>query len=187
MESAGEELHELQEQAEHAEHAKMIEVSFTMSVLAVLLAAATLLGHRAHTEEGVLSVDRSDQWNFYQAKKARGQMSEQFVDNLSVMAATTKDEKTHELIEGLKSKYEKRIEKANDDTKDISGEAKKIEAERDVVTRKADRFDLSEGFLEVALVICSLTLLTSNRLFWWAGMTIGVVGVVVAVLGILIH
>ena len=72
MENAGEELNELHEQVEHAEHAKMIEVSFTMSVLAVLLAAATLLGHRAHTEETVLSNDRTDQWNFYQFKKVRG-------------------------------------------------------------------------------------------------------------------
>jgi hypothetical protein len=187
LENPGEEVNELREHAEQAEHTKMIEVSFTMSVLAVLLAAATLLGHRSHTEEGILSVDRSDQWNFYQAKKQRGVLSEQFVDNLAVLETVSKDEKTHEVIEGLKKKYEKRIEKANDDTKDISGEAKKIEDERKLITRKADRFDLAEGFLEVALVICSLTLLTSNRIFWFAGMAIGAAGVVIALLGVVLH
>ncbi len=187
MESAGEELNELHEQAEHAEHAKMIEVSFTMSVLAVLLAAATLLGHRAHTEEVVLSNDRTDQWNFYQFKKLRGVEAEQAVDNLTALAASVKDEKTREEFEKLKEKYSKRVEKATDDTKDISNEARKLEDEKKLVTRKADRFDLAEGFLEVALVICSLSLLTSKKVFWFAGMVIGAVGVVVVILGLALH
>jgi hypothetical protein len=187
MESPGEELNELHEQVERAEHTKMIEVSFTMSVLAVLLAAATLLGHRAHTEEVVLSNDRTDQWNFYQFKKLRGTEAEQLVDNLIVLQAAVKDDKTREGLEKLKEKYEKRVEKASDDTKDISNEAKKLEEEKKLVARRANRFDLAEGFLEVALVICSLTLLTSNRIFWWAGMAIGTAGVVVVVLGLILH
>jgi len=187
MGSAGEELHELQERAEQAEHTKMIEVSFTMSVLAVLLAAATLLGHRAHTEEVVLSNDRTDQWNFYQFKKLRGVEAEQLVDNVAAISAGVKDEKTRDELDKIKEKYSKRMEKATDDTKDISNEARKLEDERKLVARKADRFDLAEGFLEVALVICSLTLLTANRAFWWAGMAIGAAGVAVVVLGLMLH
>lgn len=187
MESAGEELNELREQAEKGEHARMLEVSFTMSVLAVLLAAATLLGHRAHTEEVVLSNDRTDQWNFYQFKKLRGVEAEQLVDNLTVLQAAVKDDKTREGLDKLKEKYAKRVEKATDDTKEISGEAKKLEDEKKLVARRADRFDLAEGFLEVALVICSLTLLTSNKAFWWAGMAIGIAGIVVVALGLMLH
>lgn len=187
MESAGEELNELHEQHEHAEHAKMIEVSFTMSVLAVLLAGATLLGHRAHTEEVVLSNDRTDQWNFYQFKKLRGVQAEQVYDNLMVLQADIKDPKTREDIDKVKEKYKKRSEKESEDIEKINDKAKEIEKEKDLVARRADRFDLAEGFLEVALVICSLTLLTQNRSFWWAGMAIGAVGVAVAILGIVLH
>lgn len=187
MEDPSEELTELHEQAEKAEHSKMIEVSFTMSVLAVLLAAATLLGHRAHTEEVVLSNDRTDQWNFYQFKKLRGTQAEQSFDNLTVLQADIKDEKTREDIEKIKEKYKKRSEKETEDIEKISEEAKKIEGEKETIARRANRFDLAEGFLEVALVICSLTLLTANRSFWWAGMVIGAVGVAVIVLGLLMH
>lgn len=185
--SAGEELHELEEQAEKTEHHKMIEVSFTMSVLAVLLAAATLLGHRAHTEEVVLSNDRTDQWNFYQFKKLRGTQAEQSLDNLSVLQADIKDAKTREDIEKVKEKYKKRSEKENEDIEKISEEAKHIEEEKEVVARRADRYDLAEGFLEVALVICSLTLLTSNRLFWYAGMAIGALGIAVICWGLVLR
>lgn len=187
MENAGEEFNELHEQAEKAEHTKMIEVSFTMSVLAVLLAGATLLGHRAHTEEVVLSNDRTDQWNFYQFKKLRGTQAEQVVDNLTVLSNTTKDSALREDFDKIKEKYRKRAEKETEDIEKINEKAREIEQEKEVIARRADRFDLAEGFLEVALVICSLTLLTSNRTFWFGGMAIGAAGVVIVILGLLLH
>lgn len=187
MENAGEELNELREQAEHGEHAKMLEVSFTMSVLAVLLAAATLLGHRAHTEETILSNDRTDQYNFYQFKKERGVMADQVADLLGVIATDAKDEKNRESIEKLKDKYSERGKKEKEDIDKIQEKAKEIENDKALVARRADRYDLAEGFLEVALVITSLTLLTSNRIFWYAGMAIGAAGIVVVVLGLMLH
>ena len=49
------ELQELHEHAEHAHHnPSLAPVSLTMAVLAVLVAVASLLGHRAHTEEVIL-------------------------------------------------------------------------------------------------------------------------------------
>jgi len=65
------ELTELKEQAEHAkEDPTLAPVSVTMAVLAVLVAVASLLGHRAHTEEVVLQAKASDQWAFYQDRKS---------------------------------------------------------------------------------------------------------------------
>src|SRR5215469_4268880 len=73
------EAHELREHAEHGAHdTSMRPVAFTMSVLAVLVAVSTLLGHRTHTEaiiaqtKAAVEQNRvSDQWNLYQAKKIR--------------------------------------------------------------------------------------------------------------------
>ena len=45
------EAQELQEHAEHGAHESTLRpVAFTMSVLAVLVAVTTVLGHRTHTE-----------------------------------------------------------------------------------------------------------------------------------------
>ena len=55
------EAQELHEHAEHAAHdTAMRPVAFTMSVLAVLVAVVTILGHRAH-ESAVLKPSRSEQ------------------------------------------------------------------------------------------------------------------------------
>lgn len=62
---------ELKEGAEYARERGERSIGLTMAVTAVLLAVATLLSHRAHTEEGLLQGKIVDEWSFYQAKHAR--------------------------------------------------------------------------------------------------------------------
>jgi len=177
------ELNELQEHAEHAKHdPSLAPVSLTMAVLAVAVAVVTLLGHRAHTEEVVLQAKSSDQWAFYQAKNIRRHTDELFTDLTSVQATTDPT-----ALAKLREKYSGEAERYKNDQKEIEDKAHEMEAE--VVTERnhADRFDLAEVFLEVALVITSITLLSGRRLFWYLGIFMGVLGVVIAVSGLLLH
>jgi hypothetical protein len=41
--------------------------------------------------------------------------------------------------------------------------------------------------VEIGLVICSITLLTKRRGFWFAGIFIGALGTVMAATGFLVH
>jgi hypothetical protein len=84
-----EELTELQEHAEHAkENPELAPVSLTMAIVAVLVAVATLLGHRAHTEEVVLQALASDRWAYYQSQNIRRHVDELFLDLSSVQTTT---------------------------------------------------------------------------------------------------
>jgi hypothetical protein len=67
---------EVQENAEHAHHAGQKVVGLTTSIVAALLAMATLLGERSHTEEVLLRGEANDQWAYYQAKKIRSHIYE---------------------------------------------------------------------------------------------------------------
>jgi len=73
------------------------------------------------------------------------------------------------------------------DKDEISNEAKKLEAERDVYGQRENRYDAGEALLEIGLVICSMTLLTKKKFFWFSGMAIAAVGVAIAVTGFLLH
>jgi preprotein translocase subunit SecD len=178
-----EELNELQEHAEHAKHdPTLAPISVTMAVLAVMVAVVTLLGHRAHTEEVVLQAKSSDQWAYYQAKNIRRHEDEIFVDLAAVEPTTdaAASAKLHDKYAGEAARYK-------DEQKEIEDKAREMETEVDVVRKRADRFDLAEVFLEVGLVITSITLLSGRRLFWYLGMLLGVVGLVVASTGFLVH
>ena len=79
---------ELKEHAEHGAHeATLRPVAFTMSVLAVLVAVTTVLGHRTHTEAVLDQNKATDQWNFYQAHKIRANETELASDLLGVVGA----------------------------------------------------------------------------------------------------
>jgi len=56
-----------------------------------------------------------------------------------------------------------------------------------VYSHRADRFEGGEVLLEVGLVICSITLLTNKRAFWFVGIAAAVAGLLLAVTGFLIH
>jgi Domain of unknown function (DUF4337) len=172
-----EELNELHEHAEHArEHPDLAPVTLTMAVLAVLVAAVSLLGHRTHTEEIILQNKVTDEWAYYQAKNIRRHTDELFADMTSVMA--TKDA---EAAGKLQEKYRAEADRYKDEQKELDKQARETENETERARRKADRFDLGEVFLEIALVITSITLLSGRRIFWHIGLVMAAAGVVVAI------
>ena len=167
---------------EHGENPFLIPVSVTISVLAVLVAAVTLLGHRAHTEELLLQSQATDQWAYYQAKNIRSHEMQIGADIFGALAPQDKEKAA-----ALHEKYAKEVGRYAGDKEDISEKAKELEKERDLVSRRADRFDGGEGLIEVGLVICSMTLLTKRRLYWFTGMLIGAGGVAFALTAFLVH
>ena len=167
---------------EHGDNPFLVPVSVTISVLAVLVAAVTLLGHRAHTEELLLQSQATDQWSYYQAKNIRLHEMQGFADVLGTLAPSDKEKAA-----AAAEKYKKEVERYEGDKEDISEKAKDLEKERDMVSRRADRFDGGEGLIEVGLVICSMTLLTKRRLYWFAGMLVGAGGVAFALTAFLVH
>jgi len=178
-----EELNELKEHAEHAkEDPSLAPISVTMAVLAVLVAVVTLLGHRAHTEEVVLQTKASDQWAYYQAKNIRRHEDEIFSDHASV--ETTTDAAA---LAKLREKYSSEASRYKDDQKEIEDKAREMEAEVGTERNRADRYDLAEVFLEVGLVITSITLLSGRKFYWALGLLMAAIGITLAATGFFVH
>jgi len=178
-----EEIHELHEQAEEAHHdASLVPVTVTMAILAVLVAAVSLLGHRAHTEELLNQSRASDHWAEYQAKNIREHTYELFLDLMS-----TYDTKNNAQAQKVREKYQQEIERYDGQKEEIQGQARDFESEVRLDQRKGNRFDLGEVLLEASLVIASMTLITRRRIFWRLGIVFAAVGLVVASTGLFVH
>jgi hypothetical protein len=174
-----EELNELKEQAEHAkENPELAPVSVTMAMLAVLVAVVSLLGHRAHTEEVVLQAKASDQWAYYQAKNIRQHTDQLFTDLTSVEATTDAAK-----LAKTRDQYSAEIARYQGEQHELETEARKLEADVAIERDRADRFDVAEVFLEVGLVVTSITLLTGRRFYWLTGAGLAIVGIVLAATG----
>ena len=177
------EAHELQEHAEHGAHeASMRPVAFTMSVLAVLVAVTTVFGHRTHTEAVLEQNKATDQWNEYQAKKIRSEITKHSDDILVVMTNADKDKAAKTLRDDAEhqAKWKDELPEEQKRAEELQGEVKNAEA-------RADRFDLGEALLEIGLVITSVTLLTKSRIYWYLGILASLAGIVSAASAFLLH
>ena len=177
------EAQELQENAEHAEHEQTLRpVALTMTILAVLVAVVTVLGHRTHTEAILNQNKATDQWNYYQAHKIRANETALAGDLLSVVTVTDKD-----AAKKIAKSYADHQAKWVDDLKDEQEKAEALEVKVEQAEARADRFDLGEALLEIGLVITSVTLLTRTRLYWYVGLAFALGGVVSALSVLFLH
>lgn len=153
------------------------QVGILASVLAVLLAIVTIASHRTHTEAIIEKSTANDNWSYYQATKLKLHNLE-LGETLLVAIAASKElpAKALEINKKDQTKYD---EKA----KDIMHEAKEAEAKSSSAERRALRYDIGEGLLEIGLVLSSLYFIARKKMFPIVGITAGLTGTVIAMTG----
>ena len=167
---------ELAEVSENAHSKTQRTIGLTMAVIAALLASVTLMGHRLHTEETVQQTKAADGWAFFQAKNGRYHM----------YAA---DAKLAELIgtqgASVAKEWRKKAEEERADAERIRQDDEHLDEETRAIARRATFFDAAEICLEVAIVLCSVALLTGTLLFWRISFLSAAIGAAVAAAGFL--
>jgi hypothetical protein len=156
-------------------------ISLGISILAVLVAMVTVLGHRSHTEAMLMQTRAADQWNEYQAKKIR-------MDNLSVHLGLLALQPSNDAsaVAAKTKEYQAHIEKWTVDLAEEQEKAKEFEREVAHAEAQAARYDLGEALLQIAVVLCSITLFTRNHAYFLLGLALGTAGIVVALSALLV-
>ena len=160
---------ELQEHAHHANDPLSRKVGATMAIIAALLAIVAVSGHIMTTEELLSQQKASDQWAYYQAKSLRRYQSDVASDILSALSG--------EAAVKLTEKYKGNMERYTKEGEAIQEKAKELEAESAIAGRRAVRLHLGEVFLEIAIVVCSLAILTKRKIAWHAAIASAGLGV----------
>lgn len=168
---------EIAESIEKAREHNEREIGLTMAIVAVLLALATMLGHRMHTEEVLIQTHANDQWAYYQAKTIRSHM---YAADAEVVSLLPKGER-------LAEDFKKRSEDQKAGAEEVRKQAQEKEQESDATSRKANQFDTAEIFLEIAIVLCSISLLTRMKAFWLVSFISTAIGVLFALRGFWMH
>jgi len=178
------EVGELQEQAEKGGEAGLRPVAFFMSVIAVLVAVTTVLGHRTHTDAVLNQAKASDKWNEYQAVKIRSSDLAAAQKLRSLFTLTDKDKAAKAAKDSADDADHQK--KWAEDLPNLKKEAEEFEAEVRLAERRADYYDLGEALLEIGLVVSSVTLLTRSKIYWYLGIVASAAGVVAVGLGMVL-
>jgi|SRR5579864_538929 len=170
---------EIHSEGEHSTDPRGQKIGVLAAALAVALGVVTIASHRAHTEGVLLKAEANDRWSFYQSKRIKLhslELGEQLVTLLG--AKNQENAKAIESFRSEQARYES-------ESKDVQEEARKKEAEGAHVERRALRYDLGEGLLEIALVLTSLYFISRKMLFPAIGIIAGIAGAVIAVSGLI--
>jgi hypothetical protein len=145
-------------------------VAGTMAIIAALLAIVSVLGLHFISEKLLNQQLASDQWAYYQAKNIR-HYSAQVARDLLAQAKAAPE---------LTGTYARDIVRYGEDMKEIQTKAKEYENERDVDSRRAERLHFGEVFLEIAIVLSSLAILTKRKLWYIVGSVSALGGLIIA-------
>ncbi len=182
-------------------------VAMTMVIIAAALAVITLLSHRTdaealslqveaaslRTEANIYHTRASDQWAYYQAKNIR---STEYQGFLGMLDALSKDptigaHRSQELQEEWGAEVRKyegtELPQLKATAEQMVSQALGLEAKAaEAIGRsyrahfRGERLDLAELAVEMALVLCSLAVLTKGPRFWYAGIGAGALGALIA-------
>jgi len=168
---------EIEVTPEHAADPLTRRVGILVGVVGILLSVITISSHRAHTEAVIHRTESNDQWAFYQAKKIRENTSDVALTLLQTLEPdAAKAAATAHKLETARDKYAA-------DAKDIMKDAQGKDVEQKLEERRALRFDIGEGLLELGLVLCSLYFLARKSFFPIFGVLASLAGAVMGVWG----
>jgi hypothetical protein len=201
--------HEHLEHAEHDSHNALDpfnqRVAVSMAIVAAILAAISMVGHRTHnkvlqlqgdanrlrTEAATAEVEKSNLFAWYQAKRQRQSVYQTSTAMTDVL--TVKDEaKAKAAVADWKKKADeyndpndpdslpnirKKGDKAGEDAKELKAKAAKERDEAEHVHHMAGRFDIAHLAAEIGLVLCSIALLTKKKAYWVLGILAAVAAI----------
>ena len=155
------------------------KVAITTAIYAVMLAIAALGGNNAMKDMLLAQQQSSDQWAFYQAKVIREheyriqqkRLEVELAERGAGMAPEVRQQ-----YEALLAEFAAEAKRYGTEKKDIEKDAKKLEHDRDVNRQRDPYFDFAEVLLQIAIVMSSVSILSSSRLMYGVSLMLALGG-----------
>ncbi len=147
-------------------------IGIYIALVAVLLSITTIGASNAAKDAAKANLDAANTWAFFQAKNNRRQQYRFAAEELRLKLAERPDmtDELRGLITTKLANYDKQIARLTSDKESGEGldelfhRAKSIEAMRDAALVREPYFDFAEGFLQIAIVLASVAIVTGGTL-----------------------
>jgi hypothetical protein len=164
-------------------------IALVTAIFAVVLAITSLGGNNAMKGMLLAQQQSSDQWAYYQSKVMREHlyrtMREQNETALLERGKTMTTE-ARDRYAKLAAAYGQEEARYRSEKSQIESAAKRLEAERDLNNSKDPYFDYAEVLLQIAIVLSSISILSSSRMVFWIALGSAVLGSVCSLNGYLL-
>lgn len=165
----------------------MTWVALSTAAMAVLTAFTTLYMGRYSSRVVLFGAQESDQWAFYQAKSIKGHAYEMQRTNMELELETLKGRIPKELAGKFNktiANYAESITRYDSDKKEIKDKAEAIAKDKQAAQVKAGQFGYALIFLQIALMLSSISVITKKKPLWYCGIAVAGAGIVFFVNGL---
>jgi len=151
-------------------------LALTTVVFAVCATLSTLKGGGFSTRAVMSQSQASDQWSYYQAKSIKGYLYELQKEKLELDARSQKGGALKSDFEKRIAVYGEKIKRYDEEKAEIKKKAEDLEKRRDDSQQHAGTFGMAAMFLQIAILLSSISALMKKKLFWFIGMGAGCFG-----------
>ncbi len=155
-------------------------IGILVALIGVFLSGVTIESHREHTAAIFHKTEANDVWGLYQAKKVRSHLMDVGVTLLDALGGDAAR------IEPAAAKFTADRDRYTKESEDLQKEARAKDDEAQVSEKRALRFDLGEGLLELGLVLASLYFLSKKLFFPVLGIVATLAGLGISATGLLL-
>lgn len=173
--------HAVEEAVEKEKDSLAQKIALMTAVLATVGALVSYQSGSAQTEAMFLKnqsilkqAEASDQWAFYQAKSVKGHIAEAAAE-----LATSAEVKARFIAQ--KEKEEKEKVEVQAEAKKLQAESRKLGEESEAKLRPHERLALALTFIQIAVALAAITVLTRRTWLLWGSVASAAVGIIAAV------
>lgn len=150
-------------------------------IFAVCATLSTFKGGGFSTRAVMSQSQAANQWAYYQAKSLKGYLYEIQKETLELEVAEAGDAAPQTSFEARKNKiksYGDKIARYEAEKAQIQQEARKLEALRDSAQNNSRIFGFAVIFLQIAILLASISALLKKKIIWFLSLGVGCAGLV---------
>ena len=151
-------------------------VAVSIAVMAVCLSVINIHGDNAKTDAIIKTNEASNKWGYFQSKSIKAHVGESQATMLTALSesAVQADRRSALLV-----KLDENLKIYGKEMADIKAQAETLEKEAAQNQKINDRSDRGALFLQIAIVIASVSMISCWKPLWLTGLALGAIGAAV--------
>lgn len=150
-------------------------------IFAVCATLSTFKGGSFSTRSVMSQTQAANQWAYYQAKSLKGYLYEIQKELLELEVGKADNSVSPSAVEAhmkVIDNFSKKIAKYDEEKAQIQQEARRLESVRDKAQNNAQIFGFAVIFLQIAILLSSISALMRKKPIWFLSLVVGVAGLV---------
>lgn len=154
-------------------------IALSTAAMAVFAAITTLYVGKFSSRTVLLQAQESDQWAYYQAKSIKSHAFELQKEHLELEFSGIKgpNKDFNEKLEKTLASYGESLSRYDAEKKEIKDRAEKLGHDKDISQRRSANFGYALIFLQIAIMLSSISVITKKHQLWYFGLGTSALGI----------